>query len=58
MPHRNDPMAARLLARKRDGLFDHYDQPQWEAALRQQFTVLEQATLPSGTRTLYLCQPA
>lgn len=58
MPHRNDPMAARLLARKRDGLFDHYDQPQWEAALRQQFTVPEQATLPSGTRTLYLCQPA
>jgi hypothetical protein len=57
MPHRDDPMAARLLARKRDGLFDHYDQPQWEAALQQQFSVLEQVTLPSGTRTLYLCQP-
>jgi hypothetical protein len=58
MPHRDDPMAARLLSRKRAGLFDHYDQPQWEAALRRRFTVLEQVTLPSGTRTLYRCRPA
>jgi len=58
MPHRDDPMAARLLARKRDGLFDHYDRPQWEAALGRRFTVLEQIGLPSGTRTLYLCQPS
>ena len=27
MPHRDDPMAARLLARKRAGVFDHYDRP-------------------------------
>ena len=58
MPHRNDPMAARLLNRKRDGLFDQYDQPQWEEALRRRFRVVEQVTLPSGTRTLYLCHPS
>lgn len=57
MPHRDDPMAARLLSRKRAGLFDHYDRPLWEAALARQFTVVEQLTLPSGTRTLYLCHP-
>jgi hypothetical protein len=58
MPHRDDPMAARLLARKRHGLFDHYDRPQWEDALRRSFAIDEQVTLPSGTRTLYRCQPA
>lgn len=57
MPHRDDPMAARLLARKRDGLFDHYDQPQWEDALERRFSVVAKTTLPSGTRTLYHCQP-
>ena len=57
MPHRDDPMAARLLARKRAGVFDHYDRPQWEAALRERFTVDEQVTLPSGTRTIYRCHP-
>ena len=57
MPHRDDPMAARLLARKRAGVFDHYDRPQWEAALRARFEVDEQVTLPSGTRTLYRCRP-
>lgn len=55
MPHREDPMATRLLARKRSGLFDHYDVPQWEDALQQQFVIVEQMTLPSGTRTLYRC---
>jgi hypothetical protein len=58
MPHRDDPMAARLLSRKRTGLFDHYDRAQWEAALGRRFTVLEQLTLPSGTRTLYRCRPS
>lgn len=57
MPHRDDPMAARLLSRKRSGLFDHYDVPEWENALEQRFTVLARETLPSGTRTLYLCTP-
>lgn len=57
LPHRDDPMAARLLGRKRDGLFDHYDVGPWEQALRQQFRIEEQATLPSGRRTLYRCHP-
>jgi len=57
MPHREDPMAARLLARKRAGLFDHYDRLQWEAALRERFDVDDVITLPSGTRTLYRARP-
>jgi len=56
-PHRDDPMAARLLARKRSGLFDHYDLPRWEAALEARFEVLERETAPSGRRTLYRCVP-
>ena len=32
-PHRDDVMASRLLARKRDGVFDAYDRPHWETAL-------------------------
>lgn len=58
LPHRDDPMAARLLSRKKAGLFDHYDRPQWEAALRARFEVVEQETAPSGRRTLYRCVPA
>lgn len=57
-PHRDDPMAARLLGRKRDGLFDHYDVPQWEKALESRFRVVTRTPLPSGRRTLYRCTPA
>jgi hypothetical protein len=56
-PHRDDPMAARLLARKRPGVFDAYDVVTFERALTSQFTVRSQRTLPSGTRTLYRCDP-
>jgi hypothetical protein len=56
-PHRDDPMAARLLARKRAGLFGHYRLDRWEVALRRRFDVVESETLPSGTRTLYGCKP-
>ena len=56
-PHRNDEMATRLLARKRSGIFDSYDVPDWERALGRRFTIREQAVLPSGTRTLYRCDP-
>lgn len=56
-PHRDDPMASRLLARKRPGVFDAYDQPRWEAALARRFTVRRQETLPGGTRTLYDAVP-
>ena len=56
-PHRDDPMAARLLARKRPGLFDGYDQPQWGHALAARFDIDDRQDLPSGTRTLYRCRP-
>jgi hypothetical protein len=56
-PHRDDPMAARLLGRKRVGLFDAYDVPQWEHALATRFSVTQTEVLPSGTRTLYRAVP-
>lgn len=55
-PHRDDPMAARLLARKRSGTFDHYDVGPWEAALSRHFDVVEAEAAPSGRRTLYRCE--
>jgi hypothetical protein len=57
LPHRDDPMVQLLLARKRDGLFDHYDTERWEAALDTRFVVDEKVELPSGRRTLYRCHP-
>jgi hypothetical protein len=56
-PHRDDVMAARLLARKRSGVFDGYDVGPWERALGAHFAVRAQQTLPSGTRTLYRADP-
>jgi hypothetical protein len=56
-PHREDAMAARLLARKREGVFDAYDRAVWEAALEKRFDVRRRETLPSGTRTLYAAVP-
>lgn len=56
-PHRDDVMAARLLARKRAGLFDAYDVGNWERTLRARFDVHDTVELPSGTRTLYRCTP-
>lgn len=56
-PHRDDVMASRLLARKRDGVFDAYDLPTFENALERQFVVHRRETLPSGTRTLFECRP-
>nr|MDQ3385952.1 class I SAM-dependent methyltransferase [Actinomycetota bacterium] len=53
LPLRDDPMAARLLARKRKGLCDQYDAPQWEGALGRRFTIEERTVLPSGRRVLY-----
>lgn len=55
-PHHDDVMAARLLARKRPGVFDDYRRQRWEAALAERFTIVETETLPGGTRTLYRCQ--
>jgi hypothetical protein len=55
-PHPDDPMAARLLARKRAGEFDHYRLDRWEEALRRRFEVETTQTL--ATRTLYRCRPS
>jgi hypothetical protein len=54
-PHADDVMAARLLARKRAGVFDGYNREHWEQALRARFDVNVSETLPSGTRTMYSC---
>jgi SAM-dependent methyltransferase len=54
-PHDDDVMASRLLARKRRGVFDAYNQENWERALQSRFTVVASETLPGGTRTLYHC---
>ncbi len=56
-PHPDDPMAARLLARKRPGVFDGYHRENWEQALGRRFAVHRSETLPGGTRTLYSCDP-
>jgi hypothetical protein len=57
LPHPEDPMAARLLARKRPGTFDHYSVAGWERALGARFDLDERVPLPSGHRTLYRCTP-
>jgi hypothetical protein len=56
-PHHDDVMAARLLARKRPGVFDDYRRDRWEHALAERFAIVETETLPGGTRTLYRCEP-
>jgi hypothetical protein len=50
-------MVQLLLARKRAGLFDHYDIDRWERALDERFEVDDRVELPSGQRTLYRCRP-
>jgi hypothetical protein len=56
-PHRDDVMAQRLLARKRQGSHPEYTREHFEQALRDRFEVLSSAELPSGTRTLYHAVP-
>ena len=58
-PHRDDPMATRLLARKRSGLFDAYDVAELGGRrCEQRFADRASSeVLPSGTRTLYRCTP-
>jgi hypothetical protein len=50
-------MAARLLARKRAGVFDAYHRANWERALASRFAINTSEPLPAGTRTLYYCTP-
>lgn len=54
-PHEDDVMAARLLARKRAGVFSAYNRESWERALAVRFDVRAAETLPGGTRTMYRC---
>ncbi|GAB3842441.1 hypothetical protein GCM10029963_15480 [Micromonospora andamanensis] len=51
--HPDDPMAARLLANKPDGIFPDYRRDAFEALLAGHGTVEDRLELPSGTRTLY-----
>ena len=57
LPHADDPMVRRLLARKRAGSFTHYGRSEFEAAVGRRFRVSATETIPSGTRTLYLLEP-
>jgi hypothetical protein len=57
VPHRDDSMTSRLLARRRTGLFERYDIPTRERELDRRFVVRERTGLPSGFRTLYRCDP-
>jgi SAM-dependent methyltransferase len=56
-PHTEDVQVKRLLANKPAGLFDDYRRDVFEALLAERFLVHRQATLPAGTRTIYLVEP-
>jgi SAM-dependent methyltransferase len=52
-----DPMAKRLLERKRAGLHEDYRRETFERLLDEAFTVERTEELASGARVLYLCRP-
>jgi hypothetical protein len=52
-PTRDDPQVKRLMRNKREGIYDDYDLPQFEAVLDAHGTVRRRIELPSGTRVLY-----
>ncbi len=54
-PH--DPMAERLLGNKELGMFPDYRIEEFERLLRLRFEITSSLKLPSGRRTLYLCEP-
>jgi len=57
-PTPDDPMVQRLASTKKDRTAARYDVATLEAALaRHAFDVVEQSTLPSGTRVLYHLRP-
>ena len=56
-PTRDDPMVARLLARKGPGANPDYDTETFERALNERWRVERRETLPSGTRILYRASP-
>ena len=54
---RDDPMAARMLARKREGLHTDYERAVFEGLLAEAFVVERHEELASGTRILYFARP-
>ena len=52
-----DPLAKRLLERKRAGLHGDYDRETFERLLAESFTVERAEELASGARVLYHCRP-
>ncbi len=56
-PTREDPMVARLLAPKRDGLHPDYERASFEAVLSEAFDVERRERLGCGTRLLYFARP-
>ncbi len=56
-PTPEDQMVKRLLRNKREGTHDDYTATVLERALKDHFDIVEQQTLPSGTRVLYHITP-
>jgi hypothetical protein len=56
-PTREDPMVARLLAAKREGLHGDYELGEFEQLLAERFSVERREVLPSQTRVLFLARP-
>jgi SAM-dependent methyltransferase len=53
-----DPMAARLLANKPEGLFPDYRRDVFDKLIAERFTIERREELPSGTRVLYAAVPS
>ena len=52
-----DPMARRLLARKRPGNHPDYRADWFEQCLAERFEIARSESLAAGARTLYLARP-
>jgi len=57
VPHREDPMVRRMLARKRRNLFGDYSRETFSDALGQRMDIRSVELLPGGTRTLLHATP-
>ena len=58
LPLPEDPMAARLLARKRDGKVPGYRRAEIETEIKRRFTIAREQTLPGDTRIIYELRPS
>jgi hypothetical protein len=54
---RDDPMARRLIERKKAGTHDDYTRETWERLLADRFDVARSEELAGGARVLYLARP-